>query len=113
MEPQPGMFVLHGDTARFESDPDVPGCQRSELVHDGPIWAGFTRFVDAPEPMTWTPEQREVLVVMEGAVRIEFADGTDVSLGVGDAATIPAGLTTTWHVTTPFQEMWVLSESGA
>src|SRR4051812_12646845 len=78
VEPQPGMFVLHRDTARFESDPDVPDSQMSELVHDGPIWAGFTRFVDAPEPITWTPEQREVLVVMEGAVRIEFADGTDV-----------------------------------
>ena len=49
-----------------------------ELVHDGPIWAGMTRIDDAPEPMTWTPEQREVLIVLEGGVRIEFADGTDV-----------------------------------
>jgi ethanolamine utilization protein EutQ (cupin superfamily) len=103
------MFVLHGDRATFESDPDVPGSQMAELVHDGPIWAGFTRVDDAPAPMTWTPQQREVLVVTEGSVRIEFADGTDVTLGVGDAATIPAGLTTTWHVTTPFREMWVLA----
>jgi mannose-6-phosphate isomerase-like protein (cupin superfamily) len=111
VEPQPGMFVSHHDTAAFEPDPDVPGSQMHELVREGPIWAGFTRIVDAPEPMTWTPEQREILVVLEGAVRIEFADGTDVTLGVGDAATIPAGLATTWHVTTPFEEMWVLAET--
>jgi uncharacterized cupin superfamily protein len=111
VEPQPGLFVLHGETATFESDPDVPGSQMSELVHDGSIWAGFTRIVDAPEPMTWTPDQREILVVTEGSVRIEFADGTDVTLGVGDAATIPAGVTTTWYVTTPFREMWVLAET--
>ena len=61
--------------------------------------------------MPWTPEHREVLIVLEGGVRIEFADGTDVALGVGDLATIPAGMTTTWHVTTPFKEMWVLAEA--
>jgi uncharacterized cupin superfamily protein len=52
-----------------------------------------------------------VLILLEGGVRIEFADGTDVELGVGDLATIPAGMTTTWHVTTPFKEMWVLAEA--
>ena len=111
MELQPGMFVAHHDTAEFEPDPEVPGSEMHELVHDGPVWAGFTRVVDAPDPMTWTPHQREILVVLEGGVRIEFADGTDVTLGVGDAATIPAGLETTWHVTTPFREMWVLVEA--
>jgi uncharacterized cupin superfamily protein len=44
-------------------------------------------------------------------VRIVFADGDDVALGVGDVATIPAGLATTWHVSTPFREMWVLVEA--
>jgi uncharacterized cupin superfamily protein len=110
MEIKPGMFVSRGTTDDWEADPEVPGSTMHELVHDGPVWAGMTRVDDAPEPMTWTPEQREVLIVLEGGVRIEFADGSDVTLAVGDLATIPAGMTTTWHVTTPFKEMWVLAE---
>jgi hypothetical protein len=99
MEVKPGMFVSSGATTEWIEDPEVPGSQMHELVHDGPVWAGMTRIEDAPEPMAWTPEQRE------------FDDGSDVALGVGDLATIPAGMHTTWHVTTPFKEMWVLAES--
>jgi uncharacterized cupin superfamily protein len=111
MEIKPGMFVSRETTDEWEADPEVPGSTMHELVHDGPIWAGMTKVDDAPEPMTWTPQQREVLLVLEGGVRIEFDDGSDVTLGVGDLATIPAGMTTTWHVTTPFKEMWVLAEA--
>jgi uncharacterized cupin superfamily protein len=112
MEPQPGMHVLHGSADAWIPDPEVPGSEMQELVHDGPLFAGLTRVTSAPEPMRWTPEQREVFAVLEGEVRIVFADGTDVTLGVGDVGTIPAGMTTTWHVTTPFREMWVLAESA-
>ena len=111
MEIRPGMHVASGSTADWESDPDVPGSTMHELVHDGSIWAGMTRIDEASEPTTWTPEQREVFVVLEGSVRVEFADGGDVTVGVGDIATIPAGMTTTWHVTTPFKEAWVLADS--
>jgi uncharacterized cupin superfamily protein len=108
MEPEPGMFVSRGDTTDWESDPQVPGSEMHELVHDGPVHAGMTRITDAPEPLSWTPQHREVFVVLEGGVRIEFADGSDVSLAVGDLGTIPAGMPTTWYVSTPFKEMWVL-----
>jgi uncharacterized cupin superfamily protein len=111
MEIKPGMFVSRATTDEWEPDPDVPGSTMHELLHDGSVWAGMTRFEGAHEPATWTPEQREVLIVLEGGVRIEFEDGSDVTLGVGDLATIPAGMTTTWHVTTPFKEMWVLAET--
>src|SRR4249919_3998923 len=110
MEPQPGMFVSHADAAVWESDPEVPGSDMHELFHEGGLWAGQTRITGSPQPMTWTPEQREVAVVLEGAVRIAFEDGTDVTVGVGDMFSIPAGMTTTWHVRTPFREMWVLAE---
>src|SRR2546428_13849385 len=92
VEPQPGMFVLHRLTARFESDPDVPGSQMSELVHVGPIWAGFTRLVDAPGPMTWMQENREVLAVMEEVVRRLFSVGRAVSLGRRDSAPVAPGV---------------------
>ena len=112
MEPQPGMFVLHATDAGWVADPEAPGSEMQELVHEGPLYAGTTRILEADGPMTWTPEQREVLAVLEGGVRIEFADGSAVSLGPGDVATIPAGMSTTWHVTVPFREMWVLAEGA-
>jgi uncharacterized cupin superfamily protein len=111
MECKPGMYVSRADTTQWEPNPDVPGTQMHELVHDGPLWAGMTRIDRSPEPMTWAPEHREVFVVLEGGLRIEFDDGSDVTLGVGDVATIPAGMTTTWHVTTPYKEMWVLANT--
>jgi uncharacterized cupin superfamily protein len=109
MEIQPGMFVSNVGTDDWRADPDVPGSEMHELVHVGEVWAGMTRITSAPEPIVWTPEQHETAIVLQGSVRIEFADGSDVELGVGDLASIPAGLTSTWHVRTPFKEMWVLA----
>jgi uncharacterized cupin superfamily protein len=111
MEIRPGMFVSNVATDRWEADPDVPGSEMHELVHDGPVWAGMTRIIGAPGPMPWTPDHRETAIVLEGSVRIEFADGSDVVLGVGDLVSIPPGMATTWHVSTPFKEMWVLAGS--
>jgi len=109
MEVRPGVFTSKVSADRWEADPDVPGSEMQELVHDEQVWAGMTRFTDAPEPTPWAPDQRETLIVLEGSVRIEFEDGSDLTLGEGDLLSIPAGLSTTWHVTAPFKEMWVLA----
>jgi uncharacterized cupin superfamily protein len=45
----------------------------------------------------------------EGAARIEINDGPTLQLGIGDVASIPAGAETTWHLTVPFREFWVLA----
>ncbi len=37
MEPLSGLFVARADTEEWEADPDVPGTEMHELVHDGPI----------------------------------------------------------------------------
>ena len=58
--------------------------------------------------MTWTPETREVAYILEGTVRIEFADGSSVEVGAGDLFSLAPGIETTWHVTPPFKEVWVL-----
>ena len=110
MEIRPGLFVSKVDTEIWQPDTEVPGTDMHELVHHGKVWAGMTRVTGVSEPATWTPEQREVFLIIEGSVRIVFADGTDFELGVGDMASIPAGMTTTWHIRTPFKEMWVLAE---
>jgi uncharacterized cupin superfamily protein len=42
-------------------------------------------------------------------VRIDIADGGTLDLGVGDLFSLPPGVDTTWHITAPFKEMWVLA----
>jgi uncharacterized cupin superfamily protein len=32
-----------------------------------------------------------------------------LELGVGDMFSLPPGIETTWHITPPFKEMWVLA----
>jgi hypothetical protein len=109
MEIHPGVFVSYAGTEEWEPDPDVPGTEMHELVRADGVWAGFTRILSVDGPMPWTPEQRETIHVVEGAVRIEIDGGPSLELAVGDVASLAAGVATTWHVTTPFKEFWVLS----
>ena len=109
MEPYPGVFVTNASTDEWEADPEVPGSVMHELVHADELQAGFSRFTEVDGPVTWTPEQREVAMILEGSVRIELADGGSLDLGVGDLFSLPAGKETTWHITVPFQEVWVLA----
>jgi ethanolamine utilization protein EutQ (cupin superfamily) len=105
----PGVFVSKASTATWEPDPDVPGSEMHELVHRDGIWAGLTRITGPEEPVPWTPEQREVAIILEGSVRIEVAGGDTLELEAGDLFSLPPGVETTWHVSTPFKEMWVLA----
>jgi uncharacterized cupin superfamily protein len=59
-----------------------------------------------------SPSQRESFVILEGAARIEIAGGAALEFGAGEAGSVPAGTETTWHITAPFREFWVLSGSG-
>jgi uncharacterized cupin superfamily protein len=110
MEVRPGVFVSKVSTDEWESDPDVPGTEMHALVHADGVFAGLTRYESEDGPVAWTPEQREVAIVLEGSVRIELADGETVDLTVGDLFSLPPGQATTWHITAPFKEMWVLAD---
>ena len=109
MEMHPGVFVSSVDPDTWEDDPEVPGSQVHVLVSSDGVEAGLTRFLSDPGPVPWTPHVREVIHILEGSVRIEIAGGTALELGVGDMATLAAGTDTTWHVTAPFKETWVLA----
>jgi uncharacterized cupin superfamily protein len=80
-----------------------------ELMDVGGVQAGLTRILTVDGPIRWMPPQRETIHILEGAVRIEIAGGPALELKAGDLASLPAGIDTTWHVTTPFKEFWVLS----
>jgi uncharacterized cupin superfamily protein len=109
MEPYPGVFVSQASTTEWEPDPDVPTTEMHTLVHADGVWAGLTRFTSVKSPVPWTPERREVALILEGSVRIELADGAVLDLRQGDLFSLPPGVETTWHVTLPFKEMWVLA----
>ena len=108
MEPSPSVFVSSVTADTWTDDPDVPGTQMHELVHEDGVWSGMTRILTANGPLSWTPDQRETVHVLEGSVRIEFDTRPPLDLGPGDLASFPAGLAMTWHVSTPFKELWFM-----
>jgi uncharacterized cupin superfamily protein len=110
MEPRSGVFLAKASTDDWKPDPEVPGSQMHELVRGDGVWAGLTRFTSVDGPVNWTPERREVAMILEGSVRIEFGEGSAMELEVGDLFSLPPGVETTWHVTTPFKEVWVLAQ---
>jgi uncharacterized cupin superfamily protein len=100
------VFVSNVSTGDWTDDPDVPGTEMHELVRRDGVWAGLMRILSADGPVPWTPDQRETVHILEGSVRIEFDDRPPVELHPGDIASFPAGIRMTWHITTPFKEMW-------
>jgi uncharacterized cupin superfamily protein len=113
MHDYPGPFVSHVTTEDWQPDPDVPGSTMHELVHEGGLWAGLTRFDTVDGPICWTPPAREVIHILKGEARIAIADGPTLRLKAGDLASLPAGCDTTWHISTPFKEFWVLTDSSS
>jgi quercetin dioxygenase-like cupin family protein len=112
MEVHPGVFVSNVSTGDYEPDDEVGGDAEEHVLFDnGELRAGLTRFAEGadPDPPAWTPPATEVLLVLEGEARVEISDGPALELKTGDMATLPEGITTTWHLTLPFKEMWVLA----
>jgi len=108
MEMSDGVFVSNVATQEYEADPDVPGTEVHLLYDTGGFSAGLSRAATVGDPIVWTIPSREVILVLEGAARIEIKDGPTLELGVGDIASLPAGAETKWHLTTPFKEFWAL-----
>jgi uncharacterized cupin superfamily protein len=107
MEVHPGVFVSAGATEEWEFDPEVGG-EMHLLCGGVGVEAGLSRFSDSTEPIRWSIPERETLIVLEGEARIEIAGGPTLELGPGDIASLPQGADTTWHLTTPFKEFWVI-----
>ena len=105
MEVHPGVFVSSTATDDWEPDPEVGG-EMHILVREEGAFAGMNRYREHPNGVAWMLPERETLLILEGSVRIEVADGPTLELRVGDMASLPKGAVTTWHVTAPFREMW-------
>ena len=105
MEVHPGVFVSSIATNEWEPDPEVGG-EMHVLVEDERAYAGMSRFLDFADPQSWTLPERETILILEGAARIEIDGGPTLDLQVGDLASLPKGAVTTWHLTLPFKEVW-------
>jgi uncharacterized cupin superfamily protein len=110
MEPYPGVFVSSVSAEAWEPDPEVGG-EMHLLCSVHGVESGLSRFTETTEPVTWTLPGRETLLVLEGAARIDIDDGPVLELTAGDIASLPAGARTTWYLTTPFREFWVITSS--
>jgi quercetin dioxygenase-like cupin family protein len=109
MEIHPGVFVSSVSTEEFEPDPEVGGEVHILCSADG-VESGMSRISAAPgAPVVYTTPARETVIVLEGEARIEIEGGPTLELTAGSLASIPAGAVTTWHVTAPFKEFWVLA----
>ena len=76
------------------------------LVEDETAYVGMSRFRDVADLERWTLPERETVLIIEGAARIEIEGGPTLELNVGDMASMPKGAVTTWHLTVPFKEIW-------
>lgn len=112
MEGFPGVFVSSLSADAWEPDPEVGG-EMHVLCSSHGVESGLSRFMEPTEPVRWTLRGRETLLVLEGAARIEIDDGPVLELTAGDIASLPAGVRTTWYLTTPFREFWVITSGGA
>jgi ethanolamine utilization protein EutQ (cupin superfamily) len=112
MEVHPGVFVSDLATADWQPDLEVgAGAEEHLLFDSGSLRAGLTRFSTEADPtLVWALPATEVLLVVEGEAQVEIEDGPRLELKPGDMACLPKGAVTTWHLTLPFKEMWVLAE---
>lgn len=105
MEVHPGIFVSSTATEAWNHDPEVGG-EMHVLVESETAYVGMSRFRDVADLERWTLPERETVLIIEGAARIEIEDGPTLELNVGDMASMPKGAVTTWHLTVPFKEIW-------
>jgi quercetin dioxygenase-like cupin family protein len=113
MEVHPGVFVSSVSPEDWRADPEIGGgAEEHVLFETDSLRAGLSRFskdADTTLPI-WTLPATEVMLVLEGAARIEIEGGPQLELREGDMACLPKGAVTTWHLTLPFKEMWVLAD---
>jgi quercetin dioxygenase-like cupin family protein len=112
MELHPGVYVSNIGTEEWHADPEIGGGAEEHVLFESEgLRAGLSRFSEDADatPPVWTLPATQIFVVLEGEARIEIEGGPVLTLKAGDMASLPKGAATTWHLTLPFKEMWVLA----
>jgi quercetin dioxygenase-like cupin family protein len=112
MDSHPDVFVSNIGTDEWRDDPEIGGGAEEHVLFEAEeLRAGMSRFREGADtvPPVWTLPATQVLLVLEGEARIEIEGGPELNLKEGDMASLPKGAVTTWHLTLPFKELWVLA----
>jgi uncharacterized cupin superfamily protein len=110
MEIHPGIFTSDVDAQNWEPLPDIPGSEFHTLVetedHDAGLWR-----IPGQGTMTfrWSAPTRDTFLILEGALTIEIDDGPTLELRAGDIVSLPPRVESTWHVTKPYKDLYVMS----
>jgi uncharacterized cupin superfamily protein len=75
-------------TDDWQPDPEVGG-EMHVLVEEETAYAGMSRFTNDADPTPWTVPERETVLILEGAARIEIDGGPTLDLKAGDMASLP------------------------
>ena len=67
-------------------------------VYDWPIWSKEV------SKFAWRYDAKETCYVLEGEVVVTPDGGQPVSIGKGDLAIFPAGMSCTWDIKTPIRK---------
>jgi uncharacterized cupin superfamily protein len=109
MEVHPGIFTSDVDAHDWEPLEAVPGSEFHALVemddHDAGLWR-----IPGEGTMTfrWSTPARDTFLVLEGTARIELDDGPTLDVKAGSIVSLPPGVASTWHVTRPYKDLYVM-----
>jgi uncharacterized protein len=99
---------LDSELTLLEGDPDFQiQVARDTSASGDLLLVGFA--VAQPSSFRYTFEGDESVHILEGEVTIALDEGGSVDLGPGDAASFPKGAQSTWTITAPLKEFFVLS----
>jgi uncharacterized cupin superfamily protein len=104
------VFVSDIETEDFEPNPEIGG--ETHILRDSEgLQAGLWRVPAGAswEPFTFTLEQHETILILEGRVRIQITNGASLDLAAGDMVSLSAGMETSWDVHPPYKAFWVIS----
>lgn len=99
--------MLAGMVPDPEQPPTVPGAWRYTSLVDGPLEAG----VWAADPAVWDETDypvEEVMVMLDGTLRLTEADGSTHDLRRGDMFHLPRGWAGRWEVVEAMQKIYVI-----
>lgn len=108
-------FIAHGSRDDAAHEPfELGTVQWIRRFGDGErerLGAGFWRVSpdDAPEPFDLVSHGDETIHLLEGAIRIEPADGEAFTLRAGDVASFNDGTRSRWTILEPVLEFFVYS----
>lgn len=108
-------YITHGERNDAKHEPfelgTVQWIRRPGEGDRDALSSGFWKVSpdEAPDPFDLVSEGDETILIIEGAIRIEPADGEPFTLRAGGSASFNSGSRSTWTILEPVIEFFVYS----